>query len=199
MKRKNTRDLIVTGFACLVFVGMTGLFILDIIPTILNEQQDFPLKPIDINPKWGNVSEYKNTERPIPWLVVNRNEPEIAISYEELECLYDQGHIINVKYVIEKDHIKFYGREEIIGKNGSYFELRTVILRPESNPIGFEITGNYIEKESIIFIETDKNIRFSKKMAVVFCIGFSALSLYTFALFLRILFDKNYKHTNEID
>ena len=141
------------------------------------------------------MSEYKNTERPIPWLVVNKNKPEIPTSYEKLECLYDQGHIIDVKYVIEKDHIKLYGIEEIVGKNGSYFELRTATLRPEN--IEFEITGNRVENESIIFVETNTDIRFGKIFIVFADLAIIVLSIYTLVLFLRMLFDKNYKVDNE--
>ena len=180
-KRKNTRDLIAMGFVCLFLVGMTGFFILDIVPASLDKQQNFPLEPIDINPKWENVPEYEK-------------KPEIPISYEELASLYDQGDIIDVKYVIEKKHIKLYGLQEIVGKNGSYLELRTSILRPESNPDSiFKITGNYIEDNSVIFIETNTDIRFGKIFIVIFNLALLILSIFTFALFLRMLFDKNYK------
>ena len=49
-KRKNTIDLIVMGFICLVFCVMAIWLSTNVVPTSLNEQEDFLLEPIKVNP-----------------------------------------------------------------------------------------------------------------------------------------------------
>ena len=194
-KRNNTRELFAMGLVALVMIGMTFLFFTNILPNSINEQHDFPLEPIYLESEWENVPSYGNTERPFPWIVKNIYKPEDPISYEGFTDLYDEGKIIDAKYVVRKNNIKFYGIEEVIGKNSSYFRLRTSTIRPESNSNpAFKVTGNYIDEDkSIIFVDTNTDIRFCKLMIIIFSVAFIILSIFTSALFLRLLINKNYK------
>lgn len=202
---KNTgnkrNDLLRLASVIIIFVGMICLFFFYILPTILNEEHNFPSEPIHLNSEWENVSKYDNTERPFPWIVESRDRPEIPITYDSFISLYNQEDIVDVKYVIKKNHIKLYGLEEIIGKNGSYFYLRTTILSPERNHGPNSKFSEYrIDRGgSVIFIETDTDITLTKFFMKIIVGALILTTLYLIREFVIILSDKDYKSKKEID
>lgn len=194
------KDLFYLTILILFVGGMTCLLCLYILPTVINVESSSFLEPIRLNHEWKNVPEYDNTYRPFPWFVESRDKVEIPINYDNFINLYNQKKIIDVKYVIEKTHIKLYGLEEITGKNGSHFDLRTVILSPEKTYESSKFIGYKIDQSgAIIFIEKYCAVAVNKIAIIAISIALTLLTLSLLREFVIIFFDKDYKSKKETD
>ena len=185
----------------ILFVGAVAcLFCFYIFPTVINEEHNFSSEPIHLNLEWENVSKHDNAYRPFPWFVESRDIIEIPVNYDNFINFYNQKKIIDVKYVIEKNHIKLYGLEEITGKNGSYFNFRTTILSPEKTRGYSKFTGYEMDQSgAVVFTEKDYDIAISKVVITVIAVVLMLFTLSLLREFVIVFFDKDYKSKKETD